>query len=135
MGQRLDDILVRNVAPPETGNRIIYDAPNKRGGDWTPGFGLRVTATGARAFILNYRTKDGVERRHTIGRYPDWSLAAARDEARKLNAKLMAAQIRLRQTASGATQKRWPSCANGFSRNTSAKNGLQRKMTIAGSCG
>ena len=84
MSQRLDDVLVRNLVPPGSGNRIHYDAPNKRGSDFTAGFGLRVTAAGTRSFILNYRTNGGTERRHTIGRYPDWSLAAARDEAKRL---------------------------------------------------
>ena len=84
MSQRLDDVLVRNLVPPGSGNRIHYDAPNKRGSDFTAGFGLRVTAAGTRSFILNYRTNGGTERRHTIGRYPDWSLAAARDAAKRL---------------------------------------------------
>src|SRR5262245_23559010 len=84
MSQRLDDAKVRTLPAPATGNKVYYDRPNKRGNDWTPGFGVRVTAAGARSFVLNYRTKDGTERRHTIGRYPDWSLAAAREEARKL---------------------------------------------------
>src|SRR5262249_6884426 len=57
---------------------------NKRGNDWTPGFGVRVTAAGARSFILNYRTKDGTERRHTIGGHPSWSLLSSREEAKKL---------------------------------------------------
>jgi integrase len=34
--------------------------------------------------VLNYRTKDGTERRATIGGYPSWSLLAAREEAKKL---------------------------------------------------
>jgi len=84
MSQRLDDIKVRNLPAPATGNKVYYDRPNKRGNDWTPGFGVRVTAAGARSFVINYRTKDGTERRHTIGSYPSWSLAAARIEARKL---------------------------------------------------
>jgi integrase len=83
MSQRLDDTAVRNLATPARGNRIYYDAPNRRG-DWTPGFGIRVTAAGARSFVLNYYTADGTERRHTIGRYPDWTLAAAREEAGRL---------------------------------------------------
>ncbi len=44
------------------------------------GFGLRVTATGALAYILNYRV-DGRERRATIGRPSEMSLKAARDRA------------------------------------------------------
>jgi integrase len=78
MAQRVDDRLARTIDRPEKGNRVIFD-------DLVRGFGLRVTAGGARAFILNYRRRaDGLERRHTIGQYPDWSVAAARDEARRL---------------------------------------------------
>jgi integrase len=82
--KRLDDTLVRNLPVPPKGNRIHYDAPNRRGNDYTPGFGVRITAAGARSFVLNFYNKDGVERRKTIGPYSRWSLAAARDEAKKL---------------------------------------------------
>jgi hypothetical protein len=81
MGRRLSDQLVRELTVPENGNRVYYDAPSKRGNDWTPGFGVRVTSAGARSFVLNYRTKGGIERRTTIGRYPTWTLLAAREEA------------------------------------------------------
>lgn len=47
------------------------------------GFGVRVTAAGAKSFILNYRAA-GRERRITIGSAPDWSVTAARDRAREL---------------------------------------------------
>ena len=76
MAARITDKLVRDRQPPAQGNRITYDAEVK-------GFGVRVTAAGARAFVLNYRL-DGRERRYTIGAYPDWSVAAAREEARRL---------------------------------------------------
>jgi integrase len=82
--KRLDDVGLRKLPVPSTGNRIYYDAPNKRGNDWTAGFGVRITAARAVSFVLNYRNSDGTERRYTIGRYPDWSLAAARDEAQRL---------------------------------------------------
>ena len=63
---------------PARGNKVTYD-------DAVKGFGIRVTAAGARAFVLNYRRKaDGRERRITIGSYPDWGAAAARDEAKRL---------------------------------------------------
>ncbi len=84
MGKRLTDRDVQAIAPPAKGNVIHYDAPGSRGNDYVAGFGLRVTAAGARAFVLNYRTRDGTARRYTIGKYPVWSLAAARIEARKL---------------------------------------------------
>jgi integrase len=84
MGQRLTDSLVRELPAPAKGNCIYYDAPNKRGNDHTPGFGLRVTAAGVRSFVLNYRTAEGRERRLTIGRYGPWTLLAAREEAKRI---------------------------------------------------
>jgi integrase len=78
MGQRLSDKVVKGLPAPPKGNRIAYDSD-------VPGFGCRVTAAGARAFILNYRRKaDGTERRYTIGTFPAWSVAGAREEARRL---------------------------------------------------
>src|SRR5262249_30126756 len=47
------------------------------------GFGVRVTAAGQRAFILNYRIR-GREHRFTIGAWPDWSALKAVREARAL---------------------------------------------------
>lgn len=70
---RISDKLTRAAEAPERGNRIVYD-------DALKGFGLRVTAKGARSFVLNYRVK-GRERRITIGQYPAWSVAAARRQA------------------------------------------------------
>ena len=75
---RLTDKAVRELPAPERGNRITFDTGVK-------GFGCRVTAAGARAFILRYRRRaDGRQRCFTIGSYPDWSTGAARDEARRL---------------------------------------------------
>lgn len=76
MAERLDDKVVRTLAAPPTGNRIAYDSETK-------GFGIRVTAAGAKAFILNYRSA-GRERRYTIGSFPDWGVSAARDKAKEL---------------------------------------------------
>jgi integrase len=76
---RLTDAVVRSLRVPEQGNKITYD----NGKDAVRGFGVRVTAAGAKSFILNY-TVTGRERRLTIGGYSAWSVAAARDEAKRL---------------------------------------------------
>lgn len=76
MAERLDDKAVRRLDAPASGNRITYD-------DEVKGFGLRMTAAGAKAFILNYRAA-GRERRITIGSSPDWSVPAAREQAKIL---------------------------------------------------
>lgn len=75
---RLTDIAIKRLPAPPRGNKITYD-------DAVKGFGIRITAGDARAFVLNYRRKlDGRERRVTIGSYPDWSTATAREEAKRL---------------------------------------------------
>jgi integrase len=81
MTAKLTDTAVKNFPLPEKGNRITYDAEVK-------GFGVRVTAAGARSFILNYRTRSGRERRFTIGSYPDWTTAVAREEAKELKRRI-----------------------------------------------
>ena len=85
MAQRLTDKAVKALPAPARGNQISYDTEIK-------GFGARVTAAGAIAFIINYRRKsDGLERRYTIESRPDWSVAAAREEAKRLKRQSMAA--------------------------------------------
>ena len=75
---KLTDNLLQQLPTPERGNKIAYD-------DAVKGFGVRTTAAGGRAFILNYRRKlDGRERRYTIGSFPDWGTTAAREEAKRL---------------------------------------------------
>lgn len=75
---RLTDIIVRRLPMPGRGNKVTYD-------DAVRGFGCRVTAADARAFVLNYRRKsDGRERRITIGSFPDCTTTAAREEAKRL---------------------------------------------------
>jgi len=74
----LTDKQVRGFDHHKSGNVIHYD-----GTGGVPGFGMRVTANGVRSFVLSYRAK-GIARRYTIGRYPVWSLAAARKRAATL---------------------------------------------------
>lgn len=73
MPKLLTDRVVKALPPASRANQITYDTDLK-------GFGVRVTAAGTKAFIVNYRV-DSRERRITIGSYPDWSAAAARKEA------------------------------------------------------
>jgi integrase len=76
MAVKLSDKEVRNIAAPTANNRVTYDTEVK-------GFGVRTTAAGAKSFVLNYRA-DGRERRITIGSFPDWTVAAARHQAKLL---------------------------------------------------
>jgi integrase len=78
MAQRLTDRAVKSLPAPQAGNKVYYD-------DLVRGFGLRVTTAGARSFVLDYRRRsDRLQRRVTIGQFPDWSTAAAREEAKRL---------------------------------------------------
>jgi integrase len=80
MATRINDTLVKKLDPPAAGNRIFYD-------DEIGGFGVRITAAGAKSFVLNYRAA-GRERRLTIGRYPVWSVERARKEAKDIRRKI-----------------------------------------------
>ena len=70
---RITQQKIRSLHPPEKGNKVTYD-------DEVTGFGVRITAAGAISFVLRY-VVDRQERRLTIGKYPDLSASAARDEA------------------------------------------------------
>jgi integrase len=75
---RLTDAVIKKLPLPAHDNRIVYDANQH-------GFGVRVSAGGAKSFVLNYRVRgSGRERRFTIGGFPSWSTSAARVEARRL---------------------------------------------------
>jgi integrase len=81
---KLNEETVKRLPAPATGNRITYFAGATIQGAKAPrGFGVRVTAAGARAFVLNYRLR-GREHRFTIGAWPDWSVLKAVREARNL---------------------------------------------------
>lgn len=73
---KINETFAKKAEAPLQGNKVYRD-------DDLKGFGLCVTKTGSRSFVLNYST-NGRERRMTIGSYPAWSAAAARDEAKRL---------------------------------------------------
>src|SRR5512132_4193420 len=75
---RLTDAIIKRLPAPERDSRVTFD-------DAVKGFGIRVTAAGSRAFVVYYRRKaDGRQRRVTIGSFPDWTTAAAREEAKRI---------------------------------------------------
>jgi integrase len=78
----LTDAFVRHeLDTPSSGNKIVYDGGDPKKA--VTGFGVRITKSGARSFILNYRCH-GIERRYTIGSFPDWKVSVAREEAKRL---------------------------------------------------
>jgi integrase len=78
MSIRLTDTVCRKLPVPATGYKISYD-------DEVAGFGLRVTANGARTFVLNYRRRgDHCQRQVKIGAFPTWTTQAARARAKEV---------------------------------------------------
>ena len=74
----LSETFIKKAAKPEKGNRLVFDDHR----DAPRGFGLRITCAGGKSFVLRYRPKEsGRDRLMTIGQWPTWSLAAARDKA------------------------------------------------------
>jgi len=73
---RLSDAGARKLRP-RSSTFIVFDTVVK-------GFGIRVTPAGAKAFVIDYRNRSGRQRRFTIGKYPTWGVAAAREEAKRL---------------------------------------------------
>ncbi|MGO9454981.1 MAG: tyrosine-type recombinase/integrase [Candidatus Binataceae bacterium] len=76
MKAKISDKTIKGLRPPEQGNRIVYDHEIR-------GFGIRITAGKAIAFVLEYSI-GGRQRRYTIGPWPAWTATAARAEALKL---------------------------------------------------
>jgi integrase len=75
---RLTDASIKRLPLPARASKIYAD------GD-VGGFGCRITAAGARSYVLRYRVRgSGRERTYTIGSTSDWQAAAARQEARRL---------------------------------------------------
>jgi integrase len=82
--ESLSEETIKRLPVPARGNSITYFAGATVQGAKAPrGFGVRVTASGARAFVINYRLR-GREHRFTIGAWPDWSALKAVREARNL---------------------------------------------------
>jgi Arm DNA-binding domain len=76
--QKLTDALVRQLPLPEKHSTLAYHAV-------VAGFAAPITRAGARSYVLRYRVKgSGKERTLTIGSATDWSITAARVEARRL---------------------------------------------------
>jgi integrase len=73
----LTDAVVNRLPTPERGKHITID-------DEVTGFGVRVTAAGARSYIIRYTTRAGRERTFAIGDASIWRTTAARAEAKRL---------------------------------------------------
>ncbi len=73
---RLNEKSVREAAPEPGRDYQIFDSEVR-------GFAICIYRSGNRAFTLDYRHA-GRQRRMTLGRWPEWSTAAARERAKEL---------------------------------------------------
>jgi len=77
---KITKTVIDGLEPPAKGYRIEWD-------DALPGFGVRITATGARSFILQKKV-GGKDQRITIGKYGPLTLEQARKQAQVLLGKI-----------------------------------------------
>ncbi|HVI88504.1 MAG TPA: tyrosine-type recombinase/integrase [Dongiaceae bacterium] len=73
---KLTKKLVAELSPPSSGQRFVWDAE-------IPGFGVRLTPSGGKSWIVQFRIRGGKERRLVIGRCDRVPLDQARVEARR----------------------------------------------------
>ena len=73
---KLNEKTLREAEPKPGVSYQIFDTE-------VIGFAARVQASGARTFTIDYRHA-GRQRRMTIGRWPEWSVTAARERAKEL---------------------------------------------------
>jgi integrase len=110
----LSEETIKRLSAPAKGNSITYFAGATIQGAKAPrGFGVRVTASGARAFILNYRLR-GREHRFTIGAWPDWSALKAVREARNQRQRIDRGEDPLKDRAPIPTMKSVSSVIDDF---------------------
>jgi integrase len=74
---KLTEQSVTKLKPPAKGYVIDYDNGHNKA---VPGFGVRVTANGAKSFVFSYRFQ-GRTPRITIGKFGPWTALAARQRA------------------------------------------------------
>ena len=110
----LSEETIKRLRAPAKGNSITYFAGATVQGAKAPrGFGVRVTSSGPRAFILNYRLR-GREHRFTIGAWPDWSALKAVREARNLRQRVDRGEDPLKDRAPIPTTKSVSSVIDDF---------------------
>ena len=105
--QHLSDMTVRTVEPPASGSVTLWDSSVRN-------FGLRITSTGARSFIILI----GSGRRQVIGRWPTISLAQARLKAKQIFAERTLGRYQPRTIAWEAARAEYLSHAKAKNRPT-----------------
>jgi integrase len=79
MATKLTDKFLKSLKPPATGRLLVLDAA-------APGLRLRVTATGAKSWLMRYRPRGQAQKGATLGPYPSITLADARQRAAEIAA-------------------------------------------------
>src|SRR4051794_36725478 len=85
--------VARLTCAPGRGEEFHWDAE-------LAGFGLRCLASGVRRYVVQYRTKEGAQRRMSLGGPDEVKLDEAREKAREL-----LARVRLGGDPHGAQQE------------------------------
>jgi integrase len=86
VAEKLTETLLKGLTPPARGERFVYDAE-------VTGFAVKLFAPtkanprGTRTFVLAYR-RNGSLRRYRIGGWPEWSVTAARAEAKEVRQRI-----------------------------------------------
>lgn len=111
MTVRLSDDYLKRLDAPAKGHRLIFDNHP----DAPRGFGLRITASGARSFILRYNAS-GADRLLTIGEYGKnaWSLRAARKQAGEYRTKIDTGGDILEERRTNRTEKTFADAAEAY---------------------
>jgi integrase len=75
----LTDLFIKRQKPPVSGQKTYFDTDPK-------GFGIRISQGGTKTFVYKYGKARKLK---TIGRYPEWSLTAARREAKRIQGEVL----------------------------------------------
>jgi hypothetical protein len=130
----LNERVVKALPLPAEGNRVHFFTGATLQGIAAPaGFGVCVTAKGAKSFILNYRYQ-GTLRRMTIGKWPTWSALLAVKEARELLRTIDRGEDPLgaRRRAAAASENTFKAISEEFFRREGAalRTGDRRKRDV-----
>ncbi len=97
--ERLNKEIMDGLAVPAKGAIVHWFAGAKVQETVAPrGFGVRVTAAGVKAFVLDYRIQRK-QHRITLGRWPDWPALKAVQRARELRQQIDRGENPLQQRA------------------------------------
>jgi integrase len=102
MRAKLTRALIEGAEPDPKKDQFIWD----EGKGSVTGFGFKLTPSGGRSFVLQYRVRGSAQdRRIKIGKYGDWTLDLARERARELKRDVDAGRDPIDQRAEASRQR------------------------------